>query len=353
MIEIDASYGEGGGQIFRTALSLSALLEQDVKLSNIRANRPKPGLQPQHLTALQTIAQLCNAKIEGNFLGSQNVSFFPKKISQAQLTVNIGTAGSTALLVQTILPVAMLKETRLRVFGGTDVPFAPPIYFLQEELFPKLRAMNAFFELNLIQHGYYPKGNGRISFGSREAKFPLKAIKLNELGNLQFIRCYSHSSGLPRDVSLTQAKTFQKLVESQIETVFDYDEQIEADSNRKESIGSGIISFAFFDSKAVLSGSALGEKSKSSEFIGKECSDSLISEIKTGMPCDIHLADQLIPFMALAKGKSEIHATKLTQHALSNIYVTEKILSCKFEVNGNLNEPATISIEGISFNPKQ
>lgn len=351
-VELDAGFGEGGGQIFRTAISLAALLKEEIVLKNIRQNRQRPGLQPQHLTALQTLAQICNAKVEGNNLGSQNVSFFPGNIVPTQLTVNIGTAGSTSLLLQTILPVAMLKEMRLRAFGGTDVPFSPPVCFLQETLFPKLRSMNAFFELALAQHGYYPKGNGRISFASREAKFPLKPIKLKEQGKLQFIRCYSHSSGLPRDVSLTQAKTFEKIL-TEKGLVFDWDEKIEADSNRKESIGSGLAGFAFFDSKSVLSGSALGEKSKSSEVVGTEAANNLLSEINSLKACDSKLGDQLIPFMALAKGKSEIHVTKLTQHTLSNIYATEQILKVKFEVEGNLNEPATIKVEGMAYEPRQ
>ncbi len=350
-IELDAGHGEGGGQIFRTSIALAALLKEPIVLKNIRQNRPKPGLQPQHLTALQTLAQICNAKVEGNSIGSQNVSFFPQNVSPMQLTINIGTAGSTSLLLQTVLPITMLKEIRLRIFGGTDVPFSPPVSFLQESLFPKLRTMNAFFEVAIAQHGYYPKGNGRISFATRESKFPLKPIKIKEQGKLQFIRCYSHSSGLPRDVSLTQSKTFEKIL-SESGLVFDWDEKIEADSNRKESIGSGLAGFAFFDSKAVLSGCALGEKSKSSEVVGTEGAQNLLAEINSGKACDSHLADQFIPFMALAKGKSEIHVTKLTSHTISNIYATEQVLKVKFEIEGNQNEPAIIKVEGIGFVPK-
>ena len=142
MLEIDAT---PGGQVLRTALGFSCLLEREIKVSNIRQARPNPGLQQQHLTAVKALQKLCNAETEGAFRGSTELTFRPKKFSGGRINVNVGTAGSTLLIVQSLMIPSLIKETQARLFGGTDVMFAPTFSHSNEVLIPLLRKMNAKF----------------------------------------------------------------------------------------------------------------------------------------------------------------------------------------------------------------
>ncbi len=199
LIEID---GRAGGQSLRTALSLSALLNKPTLVFNIRANRPKPGLAQQHLTGLNTLTKISKAKTKGNFLGSKKIVFFPKKIKEGNYAVNIGTAGSIPLLLQTLtLPLTFSeKKSSFRIFGGTDVPFSPPFNYSKEVFFPFLSKMGAKFSLNLKRRGYYPEGNGLIVFSNNESKLPLKPFYKVEQDKLDFIKIISHSTGYPKEV---------------------------------------------------------------------------------------------------------------------------------------------------------
>lgn len=343
MLEIDAS---AGGQVLRNSLALSTLTKKAVKIKNIRANRPNPGLQQQHLTALQTAAKICNAKIEGAGKGSKEVVFEPGEIQDMQLNVNIGTAGSITLLLQSILIPSLIREIKLRIFGGTDVAWSPPFNYMNEVLLPTLTKTGARFDFDLITHGYYPKGNGSVSFKSFPAEFPLKPIIITKLGNLQHIKLFSHSASLPREVSLNQANRAKKELEK---LGVDIEEKIESRESAN-TIGSNIDLIAFFDSGAIIAANALGAKGKPAVAVGKEAALKLLKEISSQKPVDSHLADQLIPFMAIAKGESKIQCSSLTEHTLNSIAVAEKILDLKFSVEGEKGESAEISVEGIGFN---
>ncbi|MBN2066980.1 MAG: RNA 3'-terminal phosphate cyclase [Candidatus Diapherotrites archaeon] len=346
-IEIDGSMMEGGGQTIRTALALSALARKPVKITKARASRPKPGLKPQHLAAAETLAEICSAGLRGAKPNSTELEFSPNEIKPANLNVRIGTAGSISLLLQQVLPVSLLQEIKLRIVGGTNVAWAPPVEFLQAALFPVLRKSGARLDLKVRKRGFFPKGQGVVHFSSKPAKLPLKPISLTELGGLESIEIVSSSASLPKDVSRNQAVAARHALQH---LNLDFIEKIES-SEHLATIGSAISVFARFSKGAVLSGSALGMKGKPAEQVGKEAAQALLAELEAKQPCDSHLADQLIPFMALAKGKSEIRATKLTQHCLTNIAVTEKFLPVKFSVRGSLGEPAEISVEGHAFSP--
>src|SRR3989344_648371 len=345
-IELDCSEGTGGGQIIRTALALSVLLEKPVHLSNIRAGRESPGLKPQHLTAVKALATISNAETKGDFLQSTEIFFSPKKTSPQNLNINIGTAGAISLLLQQLLPVSLKEHIELHIAGGTSVAFAPSIFFLQKDLFPKLRLMNAKFSAEILAHGFFPKGNGRVFFKAEPSKLPLKPIVFLETGNLNHFECFSVSSSLPSEVSTAQAKTAKRILLEKFEA--DWIEKIESKQERKDTIGSSIDLFACFE-KTVLGTNALGEKGKPALEVGKEAAEKPIEELSANSPIDSHCADQLLVFMALAKGKSEIAVSKFTEHCRTNISIIEKFLECKFAVEGELNMPAKISVEGIGF----
>jgi len=344
IIELDASTG---GQIFRYGIGLSALLGRPVRVKNIRKQASNPGLQMQHLTSLSTLSEICSAETKGMRLHSMEIEFSPKQVKEKSVTVNIGTAGSVTLLLQSLLLPSMLKKITLSIIGGTDVPSAPSYYYFKEVLFPLLKRTSARFEIELTQHGFFPKGRGKVFFSSKPARFALKPVFFTERGELQHIKIFSQCSDLPKEVALNQAsaakRELEKLGVDVIEKIFH--------KQPSETIGSSIDLIAFFSSGAIIGANALGAKGKPAIEVGKEAAKKLFQEIETGKAIDQHLADQLIPFMALADGYSTIHTTKLTEHCISSIRVTESLLPVKFEVKGILNTPAEIFVEGIAWKP--
>lgn len=348
-IEVDGSLGEGGGQILRTGLALSALTGKLLHVKNIRGSRPKPGLRPQHLASTKTMASICEAELKGAVPNSRELSFAPKRVKASNLKVNIGTAGSVTLLLQQVLPSALLQETRLLVSGGTNVPFSPPAEFLEHALFPVLNRAGARLGLKLIRRGYYPKGNGAVSFYSRPARLPLKPICLTGSPKPKSVTVFSHCASLPKRVAENQASSAKHALR---ELNLEFEEFIECRES-SSTIGSGITLLAFSEDGFVLSGSALGRKGVPAEHVGREAAERLLEEISQGMPCGSHLADQLIPFMALAKGNSEIHTARLTGHCLTNISIAEKFLPASFRVDGAPGGPAKISVEGTAFTPER
>ena len=277
--------------------------------------------------------------------------FKPRKIIYSPLNVNIGTAGSLALMLQQLLPVALVEKIELRAQGGTHVSFSPSLHFIQEVLFPQLKKMNLHLDLDLLQFGFFPKGNGRFFFTSEKPKLPLKALKLSSLGKLSYIKCYSICSGLPREIAFVQANSALKSLQKEIsDNDFEFVEQVNATPTRKDTIGTALDLFAYFDSGFVLAGNALGGKGKPAEQVGQEAAENLLIQLDAQKACDLHLADQLIPFCALAKGESELHVSKITQHCLTNIEIVKLFLpETEILVQGNLNEPGIIKIKGIAF----
>lgn len=346
MLEIDASYLEGGGQILRTSLALATLLKKPISIQNIRAKRPNPGLQKQHLTAVETLAKLCSAKLKGATLHSQGLEFEPGNIQSLSLNVNIGTAGSVCLLLQTLLPCTMLRETKLRIIGGTDVPFAPTFFHMQKVLLPALQKSGTKFSMQLVQHGFYPKGLGTVSFHSQPAKLPLKPINLTEFGNLSHIEIYSYSADLPKEVCIRQLKSAKEILQQLNVDIIEHLDFKE----KSATIGSGIDIIAHFSNGTTIGTNALGKKDLPAKKVGQQAADAMLTELSTKKPVDSHLADQLIPFMALASGTSTIECTKLSNHCLTNIFVTEQLLGIKFNVEGSEGQPAKISVQGVGYN---
>ncbi len=348
LIEFDCSLGEGGGQVLRTALSVSTLLQKPIKLINIRKGREKQGLRPQHLTAVQTLAKLSNAELEHCNLNSTKLFFNPKKIQGGTFSVNIKTAGSITLLLQTIFLSCLFAEEKisLRIVGGTDVPFSPSFNYFKEVFMPIANKMGCNFEAKLIKHGFNPLGNGVVVFESSKPKFPLKKINLTSLGEPKFIKIFSNSSGLPKEVALNQAKAAKKILEEKFSC--DLIEEINS-IDLKESIGSVIDLIAFYSNDARIGVSELGVKGVPALKIGEQAALRFLEETAQQKPVDRHLVDQLLPLMAIARGKSEIETTNLTMHAQTNMLVLKKLLNVDFQVEGELNSPAKISCNGLSF----
>jgi RNA 3'-phosphate cyclase len=304
-------------------------------------------MQMQHLTAITALSKICNAKVSGAKHNSMEVEFIPGKVRESNFSVNISTAGSVCLFLQALLLPSMLEKQKISVVGGTDVPWSPSYHYFNQVLLPHLSKMNARFDSRIQQHGFFPKGRGKVFFSSKKTKFPIKPIFLGEQGKLSQIKIFSQSSDLPKEVSLNQfsaaKKVFEKLnvhIEKEIYS-----------REQSQTIGSSIDVFAFFDNGVILGANALGKKDKPAIEVGKEAAENLLKEISSGKPVDSFLSDQLIPFMALADGYSTIQLSNFSSHCQEAISVTEKFLDAKFQVKGKLDKPAEIFVEGISWKP--
>ncbi len=221
LIEIDGSHGEGGGQILRTSLALSAIFQRPVSLHHIRAKRENPGLRPQHLKGVQALAEITGATAQGAAIGSENISFFPQKINPGEYTFEIGngkrSAGSISLLLQTILPPLCFSQERflLTLKGGTHVPWSPPFHYLSDVLFPVLHAMGVSIQATLERWGWYPRGGGLIHVDVAPA-LEMKPVTLLERGEPKKIHGLSAVSNLPKHVAERQRDEVLRRIEKEM-----------------------------------------------------------------------------------------------------------------------------------------
>ena len=349
MIEIDGSIGEGGGAVLRTALALSAVSWKPVHIYNIRAKRTKPGLQPQHLRGVEALTKLTNARVEGLGLHSKELKFESSAIGGGRYRVDIGTAGSTTLILQILMPAAAFarKPVEVEITGGTDNPFAPPIAFLKNVALPMLRKMGYRGEVECVQRGHYPRGGGIVR-GHIEPVGKLQALKLTEPGKVVHIAGVAHCVRLPAHIATRMAHAASMaLIKVGYIKVDIKAESYPPTQDPHLGSGAGITLWAETESGAILGASSLGERGKPAEQVGREAAESLIKQLHTGRAVDRHLTDQLVPYLALAEGASEITSAELTSHALTNIALVEQILGVRFEVEGELKQPGRIRVEGL------
>ncbi|MFX0088711.1 MAG: RNA 3'-terminal phosphate cyclase [Candidatus Hodarchaeota archaeon] len=350
MIEIDGSLGEGGGQVLRTSVALSALVMKPVKIIRIRAKRPNPGLRPQHLTGIKAVAALVDAEITGITTGSSEVTFSPKARRSGSFGFNVGTAGSISLVLQALMPVAALapSDVIIRIRGGTDVKWSPTIDYLQYVTFPLLRKIGYEGGISVNKRGHYPKGGGEVEFKAHPVR-RFSPITLVEQGEVIEIGGISHCVKLPLHVAERQKKEATKVLKAAgFEKI---NIEVNGDSNSRNVLGpgSGITIWATTSTGAVLGADALGERGKPAEKVGSEAAKKLISEIRSKQAVDKHMGDMLIPYMAITDGVSEISVSELTLHLLTNIQITQKILGVEFQIKGKAGESGTIEVEGIKL----
>jgi len=319
MIEIDGSFGEGGGQIVRTAVSLSALTGKEVRIARIRQGRPKPGLAAQHANAIRTLAGICDASVKGAMPGSSEVVFSPKSIRAGSYLAEIGTAGSVTLLMQCLLPALLRADgpVSLRVIGGTDVKWAPSIDYFRNVFLPALSLFGAEVGLGLVRRGYYPRGQGEVYLQVEPAG--LKAAHFEKSGS-DLVRGISHCSNLPVHVAGRQADSALKRLQEA-----GYEAEIAREVGGLPSTGSGITLWAGWKG-----GSCLGERGLPAEKVGRRAADEIIEEMKSPGAVDVHLADQLIPYLALAGGSYSVR--EITLHTKTNIWTAAHFLDRKVEI---------------------
>jgi RNA 3'-phosphate cyclase len=349
MIELDGSYGEGGGSILRQALGLSIFSGKEFSIKNIRSNRDNPGLAAQHLASLNAAAGLCSAVMNGNFIGSTAVYFQPKDFHGGNVKVDIGTAGSVTLLLQSLILPAVFskKKTTFTITGGTDVQWSAPFDYFRSVFLPHL---GKYADLNatLLRRGYYPQGGGeiKVSINSRFAMGDfLKQIMVTSQNKLLQVKGVSHASA-----DLEKAAVSERQVEGCKLRLKGLGVPLNFfnEYSNSSSTGSGMTAWAVFgndeldfENPIILGAGSLGERGKRAEAIGIETAEALLQVIESTAPADEHLCDQLIPYLGVAGGV--IKTSRITNHTLSNIYVAEQFLDVKFQIDGNIVSCSRIS----------
>ena len=338
MIEIDGSLGEGGGQIVRTAVALSAVTGKPVRITRIRQGRSKPGLAAQHARAITALAVGCDARTSGATPGSSEIVFTPGEIRGGRHRVEIGTAGSVTLLMQCLLPALLRADapSSLHILGGTDVNWSPTVDYFKNVFLPALSSFGAKVSLDVLQRGYYPRGQGEVLLEVEPAK-----LKASQLAGWAFdtgqiiqntVQGVSHCSSLPEHVAARQADSAAEVLQQA-----GYAARITEQALRLPSMGSGITLWS-----GCKGASSLGERGLPAEKVGRRAAEELIIELKSPARVDVHLADQLIPYLALAGGCCTVREISL--HARTNIWTVGHFLDAKIEIK---EESGLFRIESV------
>ena len=328
MLEIDGSYGEGGGQIVRMAVALSALTSTPVRLVNVRAKRKKPGLAAQHATAIRAVAKMCDARVEGAEVGSEAFVFEPGATHGGRFSFDVGTAGSITLVLQACLPAAFRAgDTELEIRGGTDVPWSPPLDYFGHVFLGLLRKMGGRAEVEIATRGYYPRGGGLVRIRI-ESPAKWRPLVLPSRGGITQIAGRAHASNLPEDV-VARMKSAAIAALSSVSTVRIHTETLGPD--RANGPGGAIVVWAETP-ETILGASAIAEKGKRAEKVGSEAATGLLKEIESRATLDIHASDQILVYAALASGPSQFLVREVTGHARTMMWLLGSFGGTQFRV---------------------
>jgi RNA 3'-terminal phosphate cyclase (ATP) len=325
MITIDGSQGEGGGQILRTSLALSLVTRQPFKIINIRAERQKPGLMRQHLTAVQAAVKVGSAEAEGASIGSQELVFVPGAIRCGQFTFSIGTAGSVTLVLQTILPALMLTNgpSEIVLEGGTHNPFAPPYDFLAEVFLPLVSKMGVKVSTNLERYGFYPAGGGRFTVSIIPVG-KLTGYNLPEKGEIVFREAKAIVANLPVTIGHRECKMIGEILNWPKDNL----KVVET----KNSTGPGNVVVVKIGTEYLTElFTGFGERGVLAETVATHAAKEAKEYLSADVPVGVHLADQLMIPFALAKSGSYV-TMPLSEHSITNMKVIQLFLDTKIQI---------------------
>ncbi len=323
-LQIDAAQGEGGGQILRTALALSIMTQTPVELKNIRAGRNKPGLMRQHLTCVLAAQAIAEAKVEGAELGSTRLRFAPKSVRAGAYEFSVGTAGSAALVVQTLLwPLLQAEQaSTLRIGGGTHVPMAPCYEFLQHSFKPALKKMGIELDLRLIRHGFYPAGGGLLEVTIQPWRQP-RNLELMERGSLQTRHGLVLMNGMDVQIGLQQIDYLQRQLGWQEQDF------VHQRLSNAPGIANVILLCAQCDQHTEVV-SAYGGKQQDPVQAAKAASEEMQAWLNSAAAVGEHLADQLLIPLALAGGRFSCNLK--SSHLTTNAAVIQRFLPVQFDI---------------------
>ena len=361
MIEIDGNYREGGGQILRTGLSLSCLFQKPFRIFNIRKGRQKPGLMPQHLTCVRAAQLISNAEVKGDKQGSTELIFFPGEIKSGDYVFDIGTAGSTSLVLQTLIPAIVFSSTQflrgkkwqtegkgdgesfsqgktsITLTGGTHVPFSPSYHYLAEVFVPMLKLLGILMHLSIHSYGFYPKGGGKVSaeiFPAIATK-PLRAL---ERGEIVRLKGYSAVGNLPLSIAERQKNALA-------EKIYPQRYLLDIELLNVPAHGQGTFAFLASESEHSIAGfTALGARGKKAEAVGEEAAMEFLDYYSTGAALDLHMADQIVLYLSMCEEESVFTTSRITEHLMTNLWVMQQFHGYRYAVEGDVGKPGVVRI---------
>ncbi len=322
---IDGSIGEGGGQVIRTSLSLSMITGRPVRLKNIRIKRKNPGLRSQHLCALRSSQEVCGAEVEGAEFGSRSFMFTPGAVQAGEYRFDIGTAGSTALVLQTVLPALMLADvpSRVTVLGGTHNSQSPPFRFMERTFLPLLGRMGPMVAVELGAHGFYPKGGGRITATIAPCA-KLKPLELLDGGPVLATRATAIVSNLPVQIARRELTVVHKRMGWAEDT-------LTAEAVNSPGPGNAVgLEIEREHITEVFTG--FGRRGRPAEAVAALACDEAREYLACGAPVGRRLADQLLLPMALSGGGRFATRGDLDAHTTTNMAVISMFLPVEFGV---------------------
>lgn len=332
-VEVDGSYGEGGGQLLRTAVALSAITSRPVRIKAIRAGRENPGLQAQHLKGVEAVAALCDAKLQGAHMRSTELTFEPAEIKPRSLTVDVGTAGAVTLVLQALTLAAARSPgtTTVDLTGGTHVSWSPPVDYFRDIFCHHLRSIGVEVTLKLLKHGFYPKGGGRVDVEIRGSR-DWRALDIGNPATVDRITVRSVAS-----VDLKIARVAERQHDGFRSVI---PEVVIEETSYVPSLSTGsAISAQAVCGVTRLGSDALGKRGVRAEQVGQEAARNLKAEIDSGASLDVHAADMMLPYLALASRSSRFAVRELTGHINSVQWLVRQFVDVDFGVErkGNLH----------------
>ncbi|NCC35344.1 RNA 3'-terminal phosphate cyclase [Desulfobulbus propionicus] len=328
-LTIDGSFGEGGGQLTRLAMALAAITGRPLMLTTIRAHRTKPGLRAQHLAAVRAVATLCGGRLQGDVLGSGELYFHPGRLQGGTHRFDVGTAGSISLVLQAVLPVALCSgyACHFTLTGGTDVPMAPPLDYLHQIFLPWLARMGADVTVASVRRGYYPQGGGAVEVHVRPCT-SFMPLQLSDAGPVEAIWGITHVTRLPAHIAERMIRAASEVLASRGPVSMDC--RVAANG---ESLGpGGAIVLAAGTAHGLVGAAAVAQKGVPAEQLGRQVGQSLAQDLECGATVDIHAADQLLVYAALANGSSQFTVRRVSQHAQTAMWIIEQFLPVRFAV---------------------
>jgi RNA 3'-terminal phosphate cyclase (ATP) len=318
LITIDGSQGEGGGQVLRSALALSMCLGRPLRVHNIRARRKRPGLMRQHLSAVWAAAQICGARVSGAELHSRELRFTPGTPRGGDYRFDIGTAGSTTLVLQTVLPALMMADraSRLTLIGGTHNPLAPPFDFIARAFLPLLRRMGVEVRLSLLRYGFYPAGGGIIEADIRPVQ-QMRPLHLTDRGGIQHYEACAVVANLPLHIARRELDVIAGALDSSM---------LDTETLQVDSPGPGnVVSVAVCSQNLTELFSAFGQRGVRAETVAGRVVEQVSDYRRACVPVGHYLADQLLLPCALA-GNSRFVTMAPSGHTLTKIDVIGRFM---------------------------